>query len=579
MRKLTTLLLTLSIFTCSVNAQITETATDAVKNMGLGWNLGNTLDAYTCATTDVTSDSYWGCQGLESETCWGQPKTTKGLITMMKNAGFGAVRVPVTWYPHMDKSGNVNAQWMARVKEVVDYVIDNGMYCILNVHHDTGADNSSFTSWIKADETYYTNNKTRYELLWKQIATEFKDYDNHLIFEAYNEMLDVKNSWCYASFNASGQYDATIATSAYNAINNYGQSFVNVVRQTGGNNTSRNLILNTYCAATGYGTWSSHLKEPVTKINLPEDSSAGHLIFEVHDYPNILTDNNTKERTLSDIKSEVDGTISFLNNNLVSKGAPVIIGEWGTSNVDAGDGKTDYDSHPDLMKQFAEYFVEKCKANNIATFYWMGLTDGSYRSIPAFNQPDLAECLAKAYHGSDYQGDYPDGSSDASSVTAFDGEKALAWGSALSIDSKTLQMVGYPLTVTITYKQTASGPDIQFWDGQWGNKITVIVDGKSYNGDFNPQSVYGTSAGTEHTTSITFDETTYNTLAQKGFLFQGTGVTIYKVVLTSDATTGIASVESADRKMTEAVYNLAGQRISKPSRGMYIKNGKVYMAR
>jgi aryl-phospho-beta-D-glucosidase BglC (GH1 family) len=100
----------------------------------------------------------------------------------------------------MDKDGKVNAEWMKRVHEVVDYVINQGLYCIVNVHHDTGADKDSFKSWIKADEANYEQNKTRYENLWKQIAEEFKDYDEHLLFESYNEMLDKLSSWCFASF-------------------------------------------------------------------------------------------------------------------------------------------------------------------------------------------------------------------------------------------------------------------------------------------------------------------------------------------------------------------------------------------
>lgn len=157
------------------------------------------------------------------------------LLKMMKDAGFGAIRVPVTWYNHMDKDGKVDAAWMARVHEVVDYVINQGLYCIINVHHDTGADNEKFKSWIKADEANYAQNKERYENLWRQIAEEFKDYGQLLLFESYNEMLDKYSSWCFASMNASGGYNASDATSAYNAINSYAQSFVKTVRGTGGN--------------------------------------------------------------------------------------------------------------------------------------------------------------------------------------------------------------------------------------------------------------------------------------------------------------------------------------------------------
>ena len=98
----------------SINAQITETATEAVQNMGVGWNLGNTLDANGQNVTDVTKDNYWGAQGLESETYWGQSITTPTVFEMMKNAGFGAIRIPVTWYNHMDnriKDGGYYDGW------------------------------------------------------------------------------------------------------------------------------------------------------------------------------------------------------------------------------------------------------------------------------------------------------------------------------------------------------------------------------------------------------------------------------------------------------------------------------------
>lgn len=384
--------------TVHIEAADFETATDAVKNMGLGWNLGNTLEANSQSVTDVMSTSYWGQQDLSSETCWGQFVTKPELMKMMKDAGFGAIRVPVTWYNHMDINGNVDPAWMARVHEVVDYVIGQGLYCIINVHHDTGADGSSYKSWLKADEAVYTQNKARYENLWRQIAEEFKDYGQRLLFESYNEMLDSYSSWCFASFATSGRYDASVATSAYNAINSYAQSFVTTVRGTGGNNTQRNLIINTYAASNGYGTWSSHLSEPLTRLNKPAGES-NHIAFEVHAYPSIANSNNS-DRPFADIKNEVDGMISLLKTELVTKGAPVIFGEWGTSNVDATE--TDYVKRPELMKRFCQYFVQQCKANGIATFYWMGISDGASRLFPVFSQAELAKWLLQAYHGSSY---------------------------------------------------------------------------------------------------------------------------------------------------------------------------------
>lgn len=372
-----------------------ETATEAVKHMGLGWNLGNALDANSQQYHDPTQANYWGQQDVTSESCWGQFPTKAELLTMMKGAGFGAIRVPVTWYNHMDIDGNVDEAWMNRVHDVVDYVISQGLYCIINVHHDTGADSQNWASWLKADASVYTAQKARYEKLWQQIANEFRNYDQHLLLEAYNEMLDAQSSWNFAQSNTS-----------YDAINNYAQSFVNVVRATGGNNAQRNLIINDYGACSGSGTWSTKLQDPLKQMKIP-DGESNHIIFEVHNYPS-LVDNNKQNRSISDIQAEIDAWITNLKTYLVSKGAPVIIGEWGTSNVDAGEGKTDYDVRKDLMFQFVDYLIKAMKQNDIATFYWMGLTDGIARFYPAFSQPDLALKMLKAYHGDDYNPNLPD---------------------------------------------------------------------------------------------------------------------------------------------------------------------------
>lgn len=556
----------------TASAQSVETATDAVKNMGLGWNLGNTLEANRQLVTDVNNSAYWGGQGLESEYCWGQKHTNPALFTMMKNAGFGAIRVPVTWYNHMDVNGKVNAEWMARVHEVVDMVLDAGLYCIVNVHHDTGADSDAFKSWLKADMTTYNNVKDRYEYLWQQIAEEFKDYDQRLLFESYNEMLDIKSSWCFASFNTPSQYDATIARSAYDAINSYAQSFVNTVRAAGGNNGQRNLIVNTYAACCGEGTWNSHLADPLKEMKLPQDNTQNHLIFEVHSYPTIA--NNT----IQNIKTGIDNIINGLYTHLVAKGAPVIIGEWGTSNVDAGIGKTDYDVRRDLMFQFVDYFVKQMKNNGIATFFWMGLTDGVFRSYPAFSQADLAERMAKAYHGESFHGEYPEYVQPAS-VVCFEGTKPLGWGDGINIEAFVLKNAGAQCQLELTYTQTASsGDDIQMYYGNWSDKVNFIVDGKTYVADFNPSRVYNKGANSHHVTTFTFPKANYDKLAQLGLIIHGTGITLEKAVVTDPiAAAGIASPMCT--KDPFRVYNLVGQNVNSNYKGVVIKNGRKMINR
>lgn len=565
----------------AAQAQITETATDAVKNMGVGWNLGNTLDAYIGSGTDATAATYWGQQGVNSETCWGQSETKPELFTMMKKAGFGAIRVPVTWFNHMDADGKVDPAWMKRVHEVVDYVIDNGLYCIINVHHDTGANGDNHASWIKANETVYTNTKARYEGLWKQIAEEFKDYDNKLLFGGYNEMLDTYNSWCYATYAASGQYNATDAKSAYNGLNGYAKSFVNSVRATGGNNSTRNLIINTYAATPGTGTWNTHLQEPLTNLNLPDDAAGkGHLIVEVHTYPAISkkSGNSTVSLSIGEIKNTVDDLVSTLKSKVMSKGAPVIIGEWGTSNVDSGAGETDYDKRPDLMKYFAEYFIKQTKAAGIGTFYWMGMSDGVCRSMPSFSQPDLAECLAKAYHGSSFVGEYPDMTS-ISQYVCFDGDKKIAWGDGISLPSSLFANMSPKTELIIEYKQEGGDDCIQFFYGDWSEKSAFIVGDNSFVGDLNPGSYYGTPDGTSHTTTVTFDATTFAKLQKKGLILHGNNIRLYKATLREPASAGIGSVTTTTTSGDTPAYNILGQRLNGTQKGINIIGGKKVVVR
>jgi aryl-phospho-beta-D-glucosidase BglC (GH1 family) len=271
---------------------------------------------------------------------------------------------------------------MQRVHQVVDYVISQGMYCILNIHHDTGSAN---TAWLVADEQAYASQRERFKALWTQIAEEFRDYDEHLLFEGYNEMLDVKDSWCFASFASEGGYDAKIANSAYNAINGYAQTFVDAVRATGGNNEVRNLIVSTYGACSGFGTWNNHLQDPLKQMKLPDDSAEDHLVFEIHSYPDISN--------LDNAKKELRTAIGNIKSNLEAKGAPVIFGEWGVSS------STAYSDNRASLLSFARYFVEQSKAAGIGTFYWMGLSDGKHRSVPEFNQADLVDAIVKGYYG------------------------------------------------------------------------------------------------------------------------------------------------------------------------------------
>lgn len=580
MKRLLTVLTGLLLMgTFQAEAADFETASEAVKNMGLGWNMGNTLEANNQSVTDVTNPAYWGQQGLDSESCWGQSVTKPELLKMMKDAGFGAIRVPVTWYNHMDKDGKVDAAWMARVHEVVDYVINQGLYCIINVHHDTGADSEKFKSWIKADEVNYAQNKERYEYLWKQIAEEFKDYGQLLLFESYNEMLDKYSSWCFASFASPARYSASDATSAYNAINKYAQSFVSTVRATGGNNAQRNLIVNTYGSCSGGGDWNQHLKDPLKEMKYPDDPAGkGRIIFQVHSYPSLVnTDskgNITGNRDFGSITSEIDDMINAWNEHLVSKGAPVILGEWGTSNVDKD--VTDYDARRELMFQFCEYLVQKCKVSDIGTFYWMGLTDGIARFFPAFSQPDLAKTILQAYHGSSFNPVLPEakdyGISCTVDFTQQWSELYLYKGNSFTSadnSSITLELENAPASGLLQWKVYCSKYENGFtkditdatstlnFTAQMGTITRITLQCKKNNGQVRVKRVQLKKRNGEESLC--------------------TPSVFWGCIMNDISVTGISSVKQ-DVPAGGRIYDLQGRRLSRlPEKGVYIQSGKKFI--
>lgn len=537
-----------------------ESANDAVKHMKVGWNLGNTLDAHNGQR--VTDPKV-------SEIMWGQPVTTPELMQMMKEVGFGAIRVPVTWYPHMDGNNKVDAAWMKRVHEIVDYVISTGMYCILNVHHDTGADSDNTKSWLKADETVYNQQKARYEYLWQQIAEEFKDYGERLLFESYNEMLDTYNSWCFASFAASGQYNASVATSAYNAINSYAQSFVNTVRATGGNNAKRNLIVNTYGACNGAGTWNSHLQDPLKQMKLPTDITEGHIIFQVHAYPNVVS--------LSSAKDEVNQIFRDLNTYLVQKGAPVIIGEWGTSNGN------DYIERRSNVLSFAKYFVEQAKAYNYAPFFWMGLSDGTARSFPAFNQADLVMTILQAYYGSNYNPRLL--TEDDFEITSYLVNYNQQW-SELNLSSNEISLSVYK-AIRLELGETPNSGyyNIKVYGEKDGKEQSSAVSSQTTTLQFN-RNTLGTKS---RRITLQYMKTGNSTLnVKKAYLIKNDGTEIESRLSpfwgctmepqSSKKPSGIVTT-TTNTKKDGAIYNLSGQRVTNPVRGIYIKDGKKYYVR
>ena len=335
-----------------------EVAMMALQNMGNGVNIGNTLDA--------NGDWISSDDPKDYETSWGNPQVTLELIAAYKNAGFKAIRLPVTWRQHIDNDGNIiHPQWMARVREVVDYIIDAGMYCILNVHHDTGGADQA---WLRAwqDEEYLEEVEHKFNGLWTNIANEFNSYGDKLLFEGYNEMLDGKLRWTDTD------------EKGYAALNRLAQDFVNTVRATGGNNAHRNLIVNTYSA-------DGHEKSLAAFV-IPSDPIANHLIVEIHNYtPGEFVGPETTE----DVKqwnnsyaAEVDEAFALLEQYITSQGIPAIIGEFGCN-----------DKVPEAEQvKYVNYFLSKTKALGVPAFHWFDLIN---RNSLQWNFPEVKNELVK----------------------------------------------------------------------------------------------------------------------------------------------------------------------------------------
>jgi hypothetical protein len=557
-RSKTTIALLL-LFGIQTYAQEFEKAADAVKNMGVGWNLGNALDANDGTKIWTTTEQH--------ETCWGQPVTKPELIKMMKEAGFDAIRVPVTWYQEMDSDGKVNDAWMKRVKEVVDYVIDNGMYCILNVHHDTGADSKTYQSWLKASVANYNANYKKYEYLWKQIAETFKNYDQHLLFEGYNEMLDEKNTWNEPTNDKDG----------YEAINNYAKSFITTVRATGGYNAKRNLVVNTYSGSNAVAAMKAMV--------MPEE--AGHIIYQIHNYPDWQSKDHAREL--------VDNLVSNIKTYLTNRGgAPVIIGEYATFRT-WPDNYDYYSSNHEVALYAMDYFVKKTKEAGIGTFYWMGLSDGINRTLPAFNQADLAETIVKAYHGESFSAKYPT-PNDFLIEYVIKYEKEWAelflygdWG------NNTIKVSDYKGIRVETDK--AYGDKLQI-------KIYGDYVGKDNDGNNKYKEQYVLLSDNSTSTTATFDASVLGSTIPRITLQTNAGVQTAKLIsatlikadgtevpgtittawgcsISTESTPKTSGIHGTPYQKTGsvAIYNLQGQKISNPQKGIYIQNGRKYIVR
>lgn len=348
------------------------TSQQLVEDMTFGWNLGNTLDVCQADRDgDGKINEHVEAGEKVDETLWGNPKATKDLFTSLKKNGVNAVRIPVTWRDHMDSDGNIDREWMDRVQQVVDYAYSQGMYVIINVHHDGGGD-PKFGAWIiEESQKDYNTFLKKYKNVWKQIAERFKNYSDYLIFESMNEV----------GFDTL--YNKNKAD-AYNLINKINQDFVDIIRATGGNNAKRHLLI------AGYYTDIERTCDSLYKM---PDDKAGRCILSVHYYTPwdfCTCDRKHTWGTNSEVR-QMETLIGKMKKNFVDKGIPVIIGEYAASGSDLSS---------------CIFFIEKlnklCSDYGIATFIWDSGRQVN-RKTYKWRTPQYLEALKRATSGKDYE--------------------------------------------------------------------------------------------------------------------------------------------------------------------------------
>ncbi len=315
-----------TVFSSGIMRDISSMA--LVSDMGPGWNLGNTLDASSRTAT-----------GLETETAWGAPKTTKAMFDVIKNVGFTTIRVPVTWNGHFGEGPEytVDPIWLDRVEEVVNYALDGKTYVIINSHHD---------GWVTLTDESKVEVKDKISKIWAQVAHRFKDYSDYLLFESLNEprLYGHPEEW------TGGNVDA------WKILNEYNAAIIAAIRSTGGNNVLRNIIIPTYAAST-FPLTQEALKVPAgeTKIIVSQ-----HIYFPYAFAMDVSESSSTAmwgtEKDKDDLLDEILG----LEFSFLDRGLPVIIGEWGNINKDNQEARIAH----------AQFFVEEARKRNIPTIWW-----------------------------------------------------------------------------------------------------------------------------------------------------------------------------------------------------------------
>lgn len=298
-----------------------KTSFEISKLMYTGWNVGNSLDAY--------KENY---TGLETEIAWGNAKITKHMIDNVHNSGFRTLRIPVSWGQHTRSEGNlqykIDEAWLNRVREVVDYAIDNDMFVILNIHHDNGDQWNHPYFW---PSNAYKDQSIRYVTeIWTQVAEYFKDYDQRLIFETLNEprLVGDANEWWFWPVDNPNQSGVVEAIGVINEMN---QAALDAIRNNGNETNKDRMVLVPGYDASPDGAMSN-------KFILPTDQSANRIGIEVHAYrPTELCLSGDRLYFQESDKQTIRDVLSPLYERYIKQQIPVVIDETSISDKGQGD--------------------------------------------------------------------------------------------------------------------------------------------------------------------------------------------------------------------------------------------------
>ena len=308
---ITLILIFISLLLSILNLLSQKTAMEIVNDMGIGYNLGFSFDCCVyneygdCLEESSVSDEIKNPD--DQILLLGNPIPTKKMIKNIKKNGFKTIRFPVTWMYFMDDFGKINPEWMSRVKEVVSWINEYNMYCILNVYND-----GSSSNWLSNG----INSKEKYVYLWKQIAEEFKDYNEYLIFENMDSVRFFIQDFFIYTFD-------------YSTFYNFTQAFIDTVRNSGGNNKERLLIISGPVSDLELTTTQSFL--------LPTDPSNKYAISIHYFIPSPFTTTGFdslwmvyRDRWGNDTDySELITNFEILKNIFINKNIPIILNEVG----------------------------------------------------------------------------------------------------------------------------------------------------------------------------------------------------------------------------------------------------------